>query len=493
LSTGSSNPNRRKWTHTLRLAVLLGISYFAADFVLNTFAFGDGWRILWPLNGITIALLLICPRSDWLAILAGVALGTGVGEYLDGNLLYIVILQRCLSVTEVLICAWLLPPFETLEDWLRQPYLWIRLAAALILGPGITGVLAAALTHFTSHQSYLLAFNDWATADALGTAATLPLWLSMRSPEMRELFMRRNLFRTLVILALPFATALIIFRVSRYPLLFLLYPVLLLVDSLLGFAGASIAVFGVCLISVYLTVYHKGPFFKWPTDLAANRNIALQVYLGFHMLALFPASIFFLERRRMAAQLSDANAQLRRLASIDGLTAVANRRALDERFATEWSRAIRVRTPLALLMIDLDHFKQYNDRYGHVAGDQCLQAVAGTILAFARRPQDMAARFGGEEFILLLPQTTLAGAEYLAESLRSTIFDLAIEHNGSQWERVTVSIGCASITPALEQVSAELLELADVALYKAKQAGRNRVHVSGSQQKSTLEDEVSTS
>jgi diguanylate cyclase (GGDEF)-like protein len=375
----------------------------------------------------------------------------------------------------VLISASLLPPFITLDRWLRTPRIFMRFAAALALGPGIAGLMAAALFHYTQGQSYLLAFNNWATADALGIAATMPLALSLRSAQMRKLFQREALPRTMGVLILVLAGAELIFSVSRYPLAFLLYPLLLLADSVLAFAGSSIAVVGVLFICMYFTSNALGPFGVWPGDLAVPRDLALQIYLGFHLLALFPASIMFMERRRMADELRNTNARLTVLASLDGLTGIANRRSFDERFAQEWSRAVRHRKPIALAMIDLDNFKQFNDLYGHLAGDRCLCAVADALSRQVQRPEDLVARFGGEEFALLLPHTSAEGALQVIERIRAAVLDLGIEHLGNSWNRVTVSIGFSALSPVSGDGQSRLIQLADAALYQAKNRGRNRV------------------
>jgi diguanylate cyclase (GGDEF)-like protein len=454
---------------------LYGLAYLLADSALNRFAFSNGWTILWPLNGITIALLIMRPRSKWPMMLLGVAIGVGIGEYFDHNTLGSVIAQRLISLTEVVIGALLLPAFTTLEQWLRKPRIFSRFIAALFLGPGISGGMAAVFFHHLNGQGYLSAFNDWATADALGIAAIMPLALSLSSAEMRELFRRRSLSRTLTVLTLAFAAAATVFSVSRYPLLFLLYPALLLVDSLLGFAGSAIAVAGISFIAVYLTTNGIGPFGLWPHNLPVSSDVALQIFLGFHLVALFPASLMMMERRRMAAELRDTNQQLLLLASLDGLTGIPNRRSLDEYFSQEWNRAIRLRTPLALIMIDIDHFKQFNDIYGHHAGDRCLHAVATALKAEVQRIQDHLARFGGEEFALLLPHTGIEGAMHLAERLRVAVMELVIAHRGSSTGQVTISLGCAALTPVNGEDSVRLLQLADAALYQAKRSGRNRI------------------
>ena len=462
-------------------ALVLGLGYAAADYALNHYAFDDGWTIFWPLNGITIALLIMRPRSEWPLLLCGIEVGTGISERLDHNSLSLTLWQRALSLSEVLITASLLPAFSNLNDWLRKPHIFRRFSTAVLLGPGISGVLAVVYFHLAEHLPALHTFNAWAVADALGIAATMPLVLSIGSPELRSLFVPSALVRTLGILALALVCATLALSVTRYPLLFLVYPVLLLVDALLAFGGSALAMCAVCFLAVSLATHSHGPFGVWPPGLFVSRNFALQLYLGFHVLALFPASLRIQERRRIAEELRDANVQLTMLASLDGLTGIANRRALDERFAQEWSRAQRGRTPFTLLMLDIDHFKQFNDGYGHHAGDHALASVAAALAAHIRRPQDMVARFGGEEFAVLLPHTGRDGAAHLAEDLRHAVEALGLPHGGSPWGCVTVSIGGATYLPSAPSGAADrfqLLKAADQALYQAKQSGRNCVEFS---------------
>jgi diguanylate cyclase (GGDEF)-like protein len=302
---------------------------------------------------------------------------------------------------------------------------------------------------------------------------------------MRGLFRRERLARTLLILTGAGAVLVLSLSVSRYPLLFLVYPTLLVVDLVLGFAGASIAAVGLCFLAIYLTTHGHGVFGVWPGDLFVTQGVALQAFLGFHLLALLPASVVIRERKTLVEDLNSSNEQLLMLASLDGLTGISNRRSLDETFGKEWKRAIRLGTPLALVMLDVDLFKGYNDHYGHHAGDECLRTVAQTLSDNVRRAQDEVGRFGGEEFMLLLPHTNLAGAEYLAEKARVAILELKIPHAGSPWEYVTVSVGCSAMTPGIGMVQKELLQRADGALYEAKKSGRNYV-VSKTEVESTM-------
>jgi diguanylate cyclase (GGDEF)-like protein len=167
--------------------------------------------------------------------------------------------------------------------------------------------------------------------------------------------------------------------------------------------------------------------------------------------------------------------RLEQMALTDALTTVPNRRAFDETFTREWSRARRNGSSLALLMLDIDHFKRYNDTYGHRAGDQCLNAVATTAAACLRRPGDFFGRYGGEEFVALLPETSLEGALVVAETMRNAVERLAMSHDGTPIGRLTISAGVAQCSPLETGLASELLSFADAALYSAKAEGRNRV------------------
>jgi diguanylate cyclase (GGDEF)-like protein len=166
---------------------------------------------------------------------------------------------------------------------------------------------------------------------------------------------------------------------------------------------------------------------------------------------------------------------LRQMAFIDGLTGVANRRCFNERLDTEWRRAARSASPLALLMLDVDHFKRFNDRYGHQAGDDCLRRVVSSIKSSLRRPGDMVARYGGEEFCCILPGADFEGALALGAGIERRVRELQIEHADSDVSRaVTLSIGVAASLPDRNGDPTRLLALADAQLYRAKHSGRGQ-------------------
>lgn len=187
--------------------------------------------------------------------------------------------------------------------------------------------------------------------------------------------------------------------------------------------------------------------------------------------------------RPMVGRIADGLGQLRAAAEAyedlsltDQLTDLANRRAMDRHLDEEWRRAAREGHTLSLVMLDVDRFKQYNDTYGHVQGDRALQAVAKVVAATARRPGDLAVRYGGEELALVLPGAGLRAATGLAEQMRRAVQELAIPHCASGVKPVlTVSLGVASLQPGRDLEPASLIKAADDAMYRAKQSGRNRV------------------
>jgi diguanylate cyclase (GGDEF)-like protein len=182
--------------------------------------------------------------------------------------------------------------------------------------------------------------------------------------------------------------------------------------------------------------------------------------------------------QRLAAreeELRIANTHLEELARLDGLSGLTNRRGFDAALEAEWQRAAKLQQPLALLMIDVDHFKLFNDSNGHVEGDECLRALGEIIGVAASRGAYVPARYGGEEFALLLPGLDARAGREVAESVREAMADLGIPHPAAPSGRVTVSIGVAALVPAPGESAQALIEAADAALYAAKRRGRNAV------------------
>ncbi|MGC9525782.1 MAG: sensor domain-containing diguanylate cyclase [Limnospira sp.] len=179
-------------------------------------------------------------------------------------------------------------------------------------------------------------------------------------------------------------------------------------------------------------------------------------------------------------ELQQKNQELENLVLVDELTQIANRRCFDRTLNHEWWRSLRQKMPLSLILCDIDYFKQFNDSYGHLVGDECLKIVARTLQRVARRESDLVARYGGEEFVMILPDTNSSGALQTARSLRAEIHALNLPHIGSKIASyLTLSMGVATRIPTAEDTAIDLLNAADAALYQAKEGGRDRFFICG--------------
>ncbi len=178
---------------------------------------------------------------------------------------------------------------------------------------------------------------------------------------------------------------------------------------------------------------------------------------------------------KLAGQLHEANQELQRLSMTDGLTGIANRRMFDVSLAREWRRCLRLKKPMSVVMLDVDNFKKYNDRYGHQEGDDCLRAVAQEVVRAAPRAGDLVARYGGEEFVMILGDTDEDGAHWVANRIRQHVAELKLPHEDSSYGHVTVSCGVSSVLPSPDLSVDMLVKSADNALYLSKNQGRNTV------------------
>jgi diguanylate cyclase (GGDEF)-like protein len=218
--------------------------------------------------------------------------------------------------------------------------------------------------------------------------------------------------------------------------------------------------------AIWVSVPQDDVLAQWRSAAQAN-GIAIMIMVT--MICLLATGLGMqIEKRKQA------EASLARLALLDGLTGLANRRRFDSALESEWKRAHREGSTVALLMIDVDNFKAYNDHYGHPCGDTILTAIAQTLAATVLRIGDLTARYGGEEFAVILPSTSAAHAVAIAERIRTAVAELKVPHIGTPAGVVTVSIGVAALVPRASSESAELLREADAALYESKSAGRNR-------------------
>jgi diguanylate cyclase (GGDEF)-like protein len=213
--------------------------------------------------------------------------------------------------------------------------------------------------------------------------------------------------------------------------------------------------------------------------------VGFAAVVGALLIYTLRATILQTRLRQVQESLNDSERNLRLLNSklheqslIDPLTQIANRRRFEQVLEVEWNRALRSGWPISVVMLDIDHFKSLNDRYGHLRGDECLTAVAQMLRRDLRRGGELLARYGGEEFVAVLPNVDADGAMLTAEAMRARVHQIGIENHGSPLGRLTISVGVCSVVPIAGLTREGLVEAADTALYRAKSSGRNRVELS---------------
>jgi diguanylate cyclase (GGDEF)-like protein len=315
-------------------------------------------------------------------------------------------------------------------------------------------------------------------------------------PELNRIPSMIHMLVFIPMLLIGFAASFSAQRHRLYP------PLALIASTLLGLGAGVIQIIATlggtsllfpCVMLTIIFIYFMGGLFFYPA-VAANvivmfaylaAGTALQLpglefaYDALAMIAvnLFGASVVYMHEKTSRSRFLEA-CLLREMVARDGLTGIHNRRMFDQHIQRVWQQAVREQERVAVLLADIDCFKDYNDRYGHQAGDECLRAVAVSLSRCARRPLDFVARYGGEEFAVVLYE---ASREYVAEVLtriQRSIAELNIPHEASHVaSRLTLSIGAAYILPSSSRTHEGLIQLADEALYSAKEQGRNRVVV----------------
>lgn len=587
----------------------------------------QGVSTIWIANGLVLGYLLYASRRHWLELQAAATLGQVASGMLVGDSAALTVVPGLINAGEVLLAALPLRATITSARELSLPLNFVRfLGWAVLAAPLLSGLaLLAGVALFGSAdlfgESNLRILGGWYTGHALGMATVAPVALALCGKELLRLFRREHLAEVLLGLVLIVLATFGVFWQNSYPLLYLIFPPMLLAALRGGFAGTAFALLLVAAIAAPLTSLGHGPLrLMGPGRPESSTYLLLQSFIAALLLTCFPvavamaawrrnqsterrlrnrlrllaehssdvivltdldghrlyvspsvremlgwepeeflrgsfrdlvpathhetmeqqidqlaakvrgkATITFptrradgrqlwvearmkhfrdagflllddeqdrrlalnrgasgeegfvvtlrdITRRRQAEQaLENANRELASLVMQDALTGLGNRRHFDDMLARSWERCLQSRTPLAVILLDADFFKLYNDHYGHQQGDACLASVARTIRDNLRSDADCAARYGGEEFGLILPGTSAEEAQAVADRIRRGIERLAMPHAGSPYFRVTASIGLASAVPEAGAAAEVLVKSADEALYASKAQGRNRV------------------
>jgi diguanylate cyclase (GGDEF)-like protein len=422
-------------------------------------------------------------RRHWpLLLMAGYS-GYMIAHVLLRDPLWEVLLLSACDVLEAAIAAYSVGfALGDKVDLTEQKQLLQFVLLAVILGPLIAGFAAGVVLHWQVGSGLILSWMRWFPPSALGMSIIPPLVLGLARRETWDLFQPSRLAKTLLYLLVIAVVTIGIFSRSDFAMLFLGIPPLLFLVVRLGLSGGAL---GCCVVAVLGTEFtigrHSGTLMLVDPSLE-HRIFLLQMFLATGVLSVSLIAVVLADLQRAGRDVRESElryrtlaASMEMLAALDPLTQVANRRCFDEALDREWQRALRARTPLSLILFDADFFKAYNDRYGHLAGDDCLRKIADTFTSTVRRPADVVARFGGEEFGIILPDTDAAGAFLLADGLRTRVERLGWAHAASPAGVVTLSGGCASMTPMVGETATDLLNSADEALYEAKRQGRNRI------------------
>ena len=438
---------------------------------------------VWPANGVLLGILLTSRRSLWPAYLAFGAIANVVAAYLVGLPINFIIRLPLINLLELSLALALLSRFIGENCDLSQPrtLAWFSVIAA-VFAPMVSTLLNVMLypLFITAHGLTAGFVLGLFFAHALGIITVMPVVLALRNPHYARFAKRPRLLLSASVAALFLATTVLVFAQSRYNMLFLVYPPLVFIVCLFGLSGGAAALFCTTFIAIGFTLHGSGPLILEFSASEAQRILMVQFFVSVAAILVLPLSAILAERDRAALQLERSREHLAELARTDPLTGLANRRQLDETLERECRRANRNRAPLSLLLLDVDHFKTFNDQYGHRAGDECLCAVSEVVKTFGRRVGDVAARYGGEELAVLLVSATDDTASLQAEALRQAVQDLCLPHAGNKaCGVVTVSIGVATAHPQNEPATPKMLiERADEMLYEAKHRGRNRVMAS---------------
>jgi diguanylate cyclase (GGDEF)-like protein/PAS domain S-box-containing protein len=561
---------------------------------------GNEENLIWVANGLLLTYLLLTPRRRWPAYaLAGfAALVTGstlLREPWQTGLLF-----NALNLVEVMTAAFLLKRRSTqLPRFTERSYLLRFLGFGVLAGPLAAGSILALISATWFHTAPWPALLGWLVPDGLGIAVVTPACAAIFQTRFRN---TQDWRRHWIYLALLVLVTFAGFSQVRVPLMFLIYPLLILVLVRVGLGWAALATLFVAATGAWFTLHGSGPLILARSIRPDAPSLTLQIFIAAGMFMIYTVSVVLesqhaterrlqkivaqhalvtensrdviiladfegnrsfvsaaalhlagwtpqevmkqtsselvhpddmpkaaavvrqlrsgaedamiecrirkrngeyiwveaslrvvrdsatgapsgilnmvrdvTERKQAEQKLQEAYRAVETLAITDALTGLANRRRFDQCLNNEWRRGFRECQPLAMLLIDVDLFKSYNDTYGHVRGDSCLKQIAEAALDVVTRPGDLVSRFGGEEFAVILPNTGSEGAMIVANRICEGLRRRKLAHSANPLGFLTISVGCAALVPSLGLHSISLIKLADEALYKAKRGGRNQV------------------
>jgi diguanylate cyclase (GGDEF)-like protein len=454
-------------------AALLAVVYFVAAKLSLLLAIPPGYATaVWPPSGIALAATLLLGRHLW----PGIWLGAALANYTVNSSLALAVAMGTGNALEALAGATLIRRFIGIPrrfERARDVVVFVAIAALGCTIAATVAVLSMAIAGSVSWPEFLPNWWTWWQGDVAGIIIVTPLiltWSLRRSARwsLRKILEAACFGSLLVIVTLYiFGNDKGIF--SQFPLTFAILPFMIWAAFRFSQRMVTTAIAFVSAFAVNYTVNGIGPFSLWSLN---ESLLALLAFISTIVVTGLVLSALGIERVRAMHELERTLIGLREQAITDPLTGLYNRRYLWEFLRREWVRAKRKDESIAVIMIDLDHFKRINDAHGHQAGDFVLVAVAG-LLTNQIRSSDIVCRYGGEEFALVLPEASLENVRLRAEHIRAAIRRLDLRHEGVPLGRITASLGVA-LFPHHADNPDSLIRAADEALYQAKSVGRDR-------------------
>ena len=438
----------------------------------------EGVATIWLSNGLIFGLLITQPKRLWLVyFLAGLTADT-LADLLYGDPFRVAIgVSLANSIEVVTSCLLLTLWFDSPLDLSKRRSLVGFLVISVLGATAIASALGAWWTVLLiGGAPWWQMFRTWYLGDMLGMAVLAPMVIMVQRPAFFSMFERRHLLHTLSVLSASVVVTTLVFMYGKDPLIFFIFPAFLLVAFRLGLPGTTVNILLVTLMAIGFTVKGHGPLMLISGEhMLLHRIVIAQLFAAVAIFTMFPVAALLEEKEELKNSLAVSEAKFRNLAHVDELTGLPNRRAFNLRLQNAWTDASTSGKRLALLILDADLFKQYNDDVGHLGGDACLRYIARVVASVVDGTKAIAARIGGEEFAVILPDTTQLRAQEIAEEIRRSVEHLALAHSSSPYGVQTVSIGVAVRVPLDGEVPIELMKLADQALYSAKLSGRNQV------------------
>jgi len=466
-----------RWLPYLGQVSLLAAAYFVAAKASLILAIPPGYAsAVWPPSGIALAALLMLGPRVWPGIWLGAALAnltvasSPIAALAIGSGNTLEVIAGATLVRRYIADA---PPYF---DRVRNVVKFVAGAALCSTVAATIGVTSLALQGSVAWPEFAQNWLTWWNGDTAGIIIVTPLILNWRLRHEIEWSPLKILEAAGLAVSLLLTAYLVFGNGTRYfsslPLTFLILPLIIWAAFRFSRREVTTAGVAVCCVAVWFTVEHRGPFAQDTLNLSL---LLLLAFISTIVATGLMMSAAVDERRRAMEKLAQALLDVRAQASTDPLTGLSNRRHMWEFLRREWIRSRRRESALAVVMMDLDHFKRINDQFGHEAGDVVLTEIAALLKAQVRG-SDIACRFGGEEFALVLPDATLEAVQRRAEDIRTAIHGLDLKYRGMPLGGITASFGIA-LAPDHAGDPESLLRASDQALYEAKAAGRDRVVV----------------